>query len=268
MYHKDHSPHEKPSETRGENSERVRNPHQITVNQHVIPQKHLAEWLCGEKVLSVIDKKTGESLQRAPKDAFVVARLWEQPAEQGMIKSTEDLYQEQLSILRSQGSIKHQIITEYFVMLAARAHCAAKKRPLYSDSVMEPLPSIPTQSELEKDEVDQVHDTVRVFRGISDPHATSRLLVAQLLTLIFIKWRSILQDTVWVPYSTSGEKFILPDSNWELLEARFLALPVSPDLVLMDEKLFNQLTEAGQLTPQDLNKKFREASKRYYVAPK
>lgn len=166
MYQKDHSPHETPSETRDDNGKRLKNPNQLTVNQHVIPQKHLAEWLGSEKVITVIDKLTGEPLLRAPKDAFVVARLWDQPAEQGMIKSTEDKYQEQIGLFRSQGEIGRQIIiTEYFVMLAARAHCVAKERPDYG-SIMELPSSMPSQIELEEDEVDQVHDTVRLFRGL------------------------------------------------------------------------------------------------------
>ncbi|SEQ36220.1 hypothetical protein SAMN04244573_01441 [Azotobacter beijerinckii] len=88
------------------------------------------------------------------------------------------------------------------------------------------------------------------------------------LTQIFIRGRLVLQDTVWVPYSTTGGKFILPDSNWALYEAKFLAVPVSPDLVLLDELLFNQLYEAGQLSPEYLNARFLEASLRHYVVPK
>lgn len=268
MYQKNHSPHEEPSETRDGNGKRVKNPNQITINQHVIPQKHLEEWLCGEKIITVIDRLTGEALRRAPKNAFVVARLWDQPAEQGMIKSTEDLYQEQIDVLRSQGNIGRQIIiTEYFVMLAARAYCAVRARPDYG-SIMEPPSSMPSQSELEEDEVNQIHDTVRVFRGAGNVHAMARQVVAGALTSIFIRGRVLLQDTVWMPYSTTGEKFILPDSNLALYEAKFLALPVSPDLVLMDEKLFNHLNETGQLTPQYLNERFLKASVRHYVTPK
>lgn len=96
----------------------------------------------------------------------------------------------------------------------------------------------------------------------------ARQVVTMALASILIKGREVLRDTVWVPYSTSGEKFILPDSNWALYEEGFLVLPVSPDLVLMDEKLFLQLMEAGQLTPQYLNDRFLKASKRYYVTPK
>lgn len=73
---------------------------------------------------------------------------------------------------------------------------------------------------------------------------------------------------MWVPYSTTGEKFILPDSNVALFTARFLAMPVSPDLVLMDENLRVQLQEIGQLTPEYLNRKFLESSVRYHVVPK
>ncbi|EPM73976.1 hypothetical protein A3SO_27553, partial [Pseudomonas syringae pv. actinidiae ICMP 19072] len=45
MYQKNHSPHEKPIENLNEDGTRVKNPNDITVNQHVIPQKHLKQWL-------------------------------------------------------------------------------------------------------------------------------------------------------------------------------------------------------------------------------
>lgn len=268
VYQKDHSPHEKPIEKLSEDGKRVKNPNEITVNQHVIPQAHLKQWLGGEDLLTVIDKSSGESLKRSPKNSFVVARLWDQPTEQGMIKTNEDNYQQQLTLLAETGSIaRSPWITEYFVMLAARAYFAAKERPLY-DSIMEPPSWAPSQAELEDDEVEQVHDTVRIFRGAGNPHATARTIVSMALTQFFIRGRELLKDTVWVPFKMTGEKFILPDSNVALFEKRFLALPVSPDLVLLDEKLLAKLEEASQLTPEYLNKRFLESSVRYYVSPK
>ncbi|QTD32703.1 hypothetical protein [Pseudomonas fluorescens] len=268
MYQKDHCPHETPCETLDENGNRLNNPNRITVNQHVIPQKHLKEWLGGGNLITIHNKQGGDPIHRAPKSAFVVARLWDQPAEQGMIKSTEDNYQEQITLLRKNGDItRSPIVTEYFVMLAARAYFAAKERPLY-DSIMEPPSWMPSQAELEEDEVEQVHETVRFFRGVGNAHAVARQVAAMALTSFFIQGRERLKDAVWVPHSTTGEKFILPDSNVGLFTARFLALPVSPDLVLLDEKLLAQLQELGQLTPEYLNECFLESAIRYYVAPK
>ncbi|PZW75185.1 hypothetical protein DFS21_11392 [Pseudomonas sp. 2848] len=268
VYQKDHSPHEKPIEKLSEDGKRVKNPNEITVNQHVIPQAHLKQWLGGEDLLTIINKSSGEPLKRSPKNSFVVARLWDQPTEQGMIKMNEDNYQQQLKLFAETGSIvRSPWITEYFVMLAARAYFAAKERPLY-DSIMVPPSWTPSQAELEDDEVEQVHDTVRIFRGAGNPHATARTVVSMALTQFFIRARELLKDAVWVPFKTTGEKFILPDSNVALYEKRFLALPVSPELVLLDEKLLAKLQEAGQLTPEYLNKRFLESSVRYYVSPK
>lgn len=152
-------------------------------------------------------------------------------------------------------------------MLAARAYLAAKERPLY-DSILTSPHWMPSQVELEEDEVGQINETVRSFRGAGNPHAIARQVASMALTSFFIQGRERLRETVWVPYATTGEKFILPDSNVALFTARFLAIPVSPDLVLMDEKLRAQLQGAGQLTPEYLNKKFLESSVRYHVAPK
>ena len=268
MYQKYHSPHEAPSETLDENGNRVKNPNRITVNQHVIPQAHLKEWLKDDNLLTIHRKQGGAPIERSPKSAFVVARLWDQQAEQGMIKSTEDNYLKLIDGFRKNGSIERSpIVTEYFVMLAARAYCVAKERPLY-DSIMEPPPCIPSQAQLEKDEVEQVNDTVRIFNGTGDPHATARMIVGMALTQFFIRGRELLKDTAWVPFTTMGEKFILPDSNVALYEQGFPALPVSPELVLLDEKLLAKLQKAGRLTPEYLNKRFLESSVRYYVSPK
>ncbi|MFK3822412.1 hypothetical protein ACI2KL_09390 [Pseudomonas yamanorum] len=268
MYQKDHSPHEKPSEVLDAYGKRVKNPLKITVAQHVIPQKHLNEWLGIAKLLTVVDKLTGESLPRATKDAFVVARLWDQPAEQGMVKVNEDNYQQQLALLAETGSIaRSPWITEYFVMLAARAYVAAKHRPTYAPTMTMPTITL-SQAELEEEEVKQVHSMVRAFGGVGNTDAMARHIVSLALTSYFIQGRELLSEAVWVPYSTNGVKFILPDSNVALFNARFLALPVSPGLVLLEENLLAQLQEAGQLTPEYLNKRFLESSIRHYVAPK
>lgn len=89
-------------------------------------------------------------------------------------------------------------------MLAARAYFAAKERPLY-DSIMEPPSWAPSQAELEDDEVEQVHDTVRIFRGAGNPHATARTVVSMALTQFFIRARELLKDAVWVPLRRRGE---------------------------------------------------------------
>jgi len=268
VYQKDHTPHEKPIEKLNEHGKREKNPNKITINQHVIPQEHLRQWLGGENLLTIIDKLSGEPLKRAPKDSFVVSRLWDQPAEQGMIKTNEDNYQEQLTLLRLTGSIaRSPWITEYFVMLAARAYIAAKHRPTYA-SCMTMTTITPSQAELEEEEVSHVHARARVFDGVGNTHAMARHIVSLALTSYFIQGRELLSEAVWVPYSIDGVKFILPDSNVSLFNARFLALPVSPDLVLLEQNLLTQLQEAQLLTPEYLNERFLESSVRFYVAPK
>lgn len=190
MYQNDHCPHEAPSEMLDENGIRLKNPNRITVNQHVIPQKHLKEWLGGETLITIHRKQGGDPVHRAPKNAFVVARLWDQPAEQGMIKINEDNYQQQLKTLREQGSIaRHAFITEYFVMLAARAYFAAKERPYYA-SIMKPPHWMPSQVKLEEDEVKQINETVRLFRGAGNPHAIARQVASMALTSFSSKGES------------------------------------------------------------------------------
>ncbi|WP_122390344.1 hypothetical protein [Pseudomonas savastanoi] len=266
MHQRDHEPHEKPIEIVDEHGKKTKNPNRITVNQHVVSQKHQEQWAGTNKLLSVVNKLTGERLVRAPKDAFVVTRLWDQPGE-AMVKSTEDWYQTQLGILKTEGAIsRHSLITEYFVMMAARAWCAEKERPLY-DSIMEPPINVPSQAELETDELEQVNESVRVVRGFGDSHAMARFVVSQGLNMFFMRGRERHKATVWVPLKNSDASFVLPDSVLGLLNGNILAFPVSPSLALVDERLLDFFAGYEKLWPDLFNTLFKQLSRRYYVEP-
>lgn len=267
MYRKNHTPHETPLVVEGKSGKRLRNPNQITVNQHVIPQAHLQEWADSKKLLTVMEIKTRKSFSLAPRDAFVVCRLWDQPMEQGTIKSNEDNYQKQIEIFRTTGELAcHISITEYFVMLAVRAYCAAKERPDYP-TTMHSVSYVPSQADLEAAEVKQVRDSVRVIYGAGEGQEFARVVVSMTMTSLFCKGRELLKNTVWIPYVSSEAKFILPDSLWDLYANRYLAFPVSPDLVFIEKKLHESLLESRNLTHEKLNRRFLRASKQHYVRP-
>jgi hypothetical protein len=265
MYRKNHTPHEEPLIVKDESGKNIKNPNEITVNQHVIPQKHLREWVNCKKLLTVIDKDTNKSFTPAPKDAFVVSRLWNQQMEQGTIKNTEDKYQEQIQIFRSTGELaRHIIITEYFVMLAVRAYVAAKERPDYP-SIMESFSYVSSQEELELEEVGQVDSNVWLISGGGTGQEIARSTVSICMTSMFIQGRERWKNAVWLPYESQEVLFVLPDSLWDLYANQMLVFPVSPNLVLIEESLHKKLFESGELTPEKLNALFVYRARQHFV---
>lgn len=265
MYRKNHTEHEPPLEITDEHGRKIKNPNQITVNQHVTARKHLAEWSGSDGRISIVDIETGKTIQARPDDAFVVSRLWDQPMEAGTVKSTEDKYQEEIARLRASNKISnHNLITEYFVMMGARAYCAAKPRPDPEPTMHSPT-FTPTKEELELDELEQVNDSVRFIRGFSE-QSTSRLVVSLAMTTIYLRYTTRLKDCQWVAFATLGEKFILPDSLWFLLEQNFLLLPVSPDLILIESRIHDELSDSGMLNAESLNIFLKQSVRQHYVS--
>jgi len=264
MYRKNHTEHEPPLEITDEHGRKTKNPHQITVNQHVTARKHLAEWSGSDGRISIVDIETGKTIQPRPNDAFVVFRLWDQPMEAGTVKSTEDKYQEEIAVLRASNKISnHDLITQYFVMMGARAYCAAKPRPDHEPIMHSPSFTL-TKEELELDELEQVNDSVRFIQGFSE-QSMSRLVVSQAMTSIYLRYTTRLKNCQWVAFASQGEKFILPDSMWFLLERNFLLLPVSPDIILIESRIHDNLSDSGRLNAEDLNTLLKLSVRQHYV---
>lgn len=77
------------------------NPNKITVNQHVIPKKHILEWSTNGVSVEIYDienKKFKKLLATSP--YFCVMRLWDQWTESNMLKTNEDNYQSQIELMR------------------------------------------------------------------------------------------------------------------------------------------------------------------------
>ncbi|MEN4946532.1 hypothetical protein [Pseudomonas proteolytica] len=71
----------------------------------------------------------------------------------------------------------------------------------------------------------------------------------------------------WVAFTSLGEKFILPDSLWLLLEQQLLLLPVRPELILIESKLYDQLSDSGRLNAETLNIFLKQTVREHYVDP-
>lgn len=267
MYKKSHSKPELPLVIVNEKGQKVSNPNQITMKQHVIAQKHLEEWVAGDGRLTVREKDSKVFLRPTPYDAFRVERLWDQPMEAGTIKSTEDKYQSVLDEFRLTGNlINHRLITEYFVMLAARAHCVTKHRP-EGASMMDSPSRSPSKAELEAEELEHVNEPVRIISGFGTEQHVSRFIVSQYLTTIYLRYVPRFGDCEWVAVPAQGGKFILPDSFWSFLTQGCLMMPASPDLILLEKSIYQQLADSGRLNTEALNEMLMQTARQHYVEP-
>lgn len=267
MYKKNHQPHEAPLIAHDAEGKKVRNPNEITVNQHVIPQAHLKEWSREDGLLNVFDKQKKSWITPAPGDAFVVQRLWDQWTEQTFLGSNERNYQNQADLIKASKPIENnEHISAYFFMLCIRAYVAARERPNYP-STMELSSRVLTQSELEELELQNVGSSVHLsYPGGEDSQSSARETVKFAMNMMFKRGISKFKDVVWTPFSMTGEEAILPDSLIKIDESGLAILPVTPKIVLIGCRANNGFTSDSLLTSSAINEKLISSSVKYYVA--
>lgn len=107
------------------------NPHNLTVNQHVMPRRSIDRFTRNGEV-EVVMLPYGKRAKRHPKnELFCVKRLWDQKAETTGSHSDEEAYIRVADYVLSGGralSLKQQeAVTEMFLLW--RARCRAKQQP-------------------------------------------------------------------------------------------------------------------------------------------
>lgn len=267
MYKKCHSPHEKPVVHEDADGKKTRNPNKITVNQHVIPQAHLKEWVDSRGLLSIFDKHCDTWLTQNPPNAFTVQRLWDQSMEQCTLRTNESNYQKQAALIKSSQPIdSHEHISAYFLMLCIRENIAAEKRP-DSDLMMELSGSAKTQDELEKMELRNMGEAIHESSvGEGGSQSLSRDVVKIMMTMRFMKEIQEFKDVVWTPFMMSDEDAVLPDSLNAIYRRGLKILPVTPKIVLIGSRGIDESRPDPSLRPSKINDMLIDASLRYFVA--
>lgn len=267
MYKKNHTPHEKPLIVSDDQGNKKRNPNEITVNQHVIPQAHLKEWAREDGLLNVFDKQKQSWITPAPQNAFVVQRLWDQWTETTFLGTNERNYLNQADLIKASQPIEsNEHISAYFFMLCIRAAVAAKERPDYP-SFMEFSSPPPTQSELEEIELRNVGSSVHLaYPGGDGSQNSAREAVKMAMNMTFIREVPKFKGTIWTPFSMENEDAVLPDSLVGIDQSGLAILPVTPKIVLIGSGANHCLPNVTKLNPTSINEMLVEASVKYYVA--
>lgn len=256
--------HEKPL---SKNDEHGNNPNKITVNQHVIPKKHLLEWSIDGKMVNVFDIASLEIKNiPAQNPYFCVMRLWDQWTELKMLKTNEDNYQKQLASLRDTGrftNIDH--VMAYYVLLCVRGLLANKERPHYP-SVFSSISCEYNQAELEANELG-MDGPIHIVNGTinADSQHMARQVVKMAMSQTFMQWCNDVKEYNWVIYQSDSEDFILSDAFHVNFSEGFHVLPIDPKQVMIAEPTYDSLKEKNVLSVSFINDIMKKNAVNYYI---
>lgn len=261
------SRHEQPVVLKDNEGKKISNPNRITVDQHVIPQKHILEWSTDGKMVDVCNVSNGKVKSLAASSSFFcVRRLWDQWVELKMLGSNEKNYQEQLCLFKKQQPFsKQEHILEYYIMLCVRAWVANKERPDYP-WIMSELSYEPSQGELEDNEL--AMDGKCHFVEVSSRESSQQLarqVVKMAMLRTFDQWYAVLKGQQWITFHSKDEQFILPDALHESFLNKLYVMPICPNYVLITDATYKYLIENDYLSVSFINKILIESSINYYV---
>lgn len=94
----------------------------ITVNQHVIPKRHISEWSNDESMVNVNEISSNITKRfLASNPYFCAMRLWNQSTETRLLGPNEKNYQDQIDLLKKGLDFtKPEFIFAYYIMLCTR----------------------------------------------------------------------------------------------------------------------------------------------------
>lgn len=258
--------HEKPLVKKAPNGGNINNPNKITVNQHVIPAKHLLEWSKDGKSVTITEGCTGKKTNRLVSDArFCVMRLWDQWTESVTLKSNEDNYQKQIDLIK-RGKEFSEIghVTEYYILLCVRIWVANNERPNYP-SMMTNLSLESTKAELEENELEM--SCVHFVKPTADNQSQdmARQVVKFAMDSAFIQLCAQFKSSNWMVFDSTQEDFVFSDALYKNFKKGVHILPISPKRVLMTESTYRDLTLKHFLSDSYINNLMKENAVHYIV---
>ncbi|HHQ6589686.1 TPA: hypothetical protein ACSTLS_001231 [Serratia fonticola] len=256
--------HEKPL---SKTDKHGKNPNKITINQHVIPCKHLLEWSTDGKMIEVFDigKQVFKTLP-AQSSYFCVMRLWDQWTESEMLKCNEDNYQNQIDFMRGGREFSNaDHITAYYVLLCVRIWVANKERPHYPSNFSS-ISHEYNQSELEDNEL-EMSGSVHVINATIDHDSQhmARQVVKMAMSNAFLEWCQRINKYKWRVYKSDGVGFILSDALYLNFLKGLHVLPINPKQVLIAEPTYEYLEKNGMLSAEFINNIMKTNAINYYI---
>jgi len=264
---KKQSRHEKPI-TVDANGKSIKNPNQITINQHIIPKKHILGWSNDGKQVTVNDLASGEIKRLAASNPyFCVMRSWDQWTENNMLRVNEENYQAQIRLMMDKQPFTHpEHITAYYAMLCVRTWVANKERPDYPCEMTE-LSYECSKEELEQNEIEMLDSNVHIISSTLDNSSQhmARQVVKLSMNSAFIQFCEALKGIKWNIFRSKSKFYHLSDAFYNNYTRKLHILPVFPDCVLIADTTYKSFIKNGLLDVEYINELLVKEANKFYI---
>ncbi|MBA0212131.1 hypothetical protein [Pectobacterium brasiliense] len=262
--------HEEPMFGQDKNGVSRKNPNNITINQHIIPKKHLTYWSSDGRNVVVKNISTENELT-IPFDnpLFCVKRLWDQGVELDF-KKIEDEYQSQLESVLN-GGIKAKFnmnsFVDYYKSIVIRCELSKKERPHYV--VGADLIGEHTKEQLEKSEWELVDNETGIFTipvaESAESQSASRFVVRISIDMIFSQLDELFANTNWniIFLEENHESLFISDAIFHFHENGFHLLPLTPRILLISAE--TKIKMGNALKSSVINKLMMKFSSIYCI---
>lgn len=203
-----------------------KNPHRVSVNQHIFPIKCIKRFTSGNFV-ELKDLKRGITRNAKPNDeVFICKRLWDHASETGFMKSVEDSFQNLVDKLVKGESVpieeRNKVVTEFYSLWCARFSIS---KHAINETIFLPVEGdILTKDEEEK--VESMNMTFVRSNGVMP----ERFINGGQAQLRYIYYKQLYKSkrTNWGIVKANEKEFIVPDNFLKVM-----VVPISPKLAFI-----------------------------------
>ncbi|MDW1741532.1 DUF4238 domain-containing protein [Vibrio sp. Vb2354] len=261
--------HEKPISVTTDTGKKQSNPNQLSINQHIVPQKHLMKWSKNGKVIHIFDKKNKNFKTLPPKaNLFGEMRLWDQWTEAKLLKTNEDNFNNYIDQIQdlAQSEFSQECL-EYYAMLVARTQIASMGRPSSTPSLLTNLNYELSKGELEQSELDMLDSDIPIIYASSDRASQhlDRQVVKFALQSLFFSWMSQLEGMSWTLLESKNGNFSLSDSFYNNAQKGIHILPINPNFVWVSANYMNKIYYELSTINYHINNIIEDGAVRYHT---
>lgn len=224
------------------------NKHHFTINQHVIPKKHIEQFYNDKGLVEVFNIKQKKFFSaKANNPCFCVKRKWDQRTESCLMKKIEDAFQEEIVKNKSFDERGHKVISQYFFLLVARKNLGNEgDTKLFG--VSERNLSIEEQENLERKGYIYLLEG-----GVIKERFTNSLNILRDIDCLTIKNENL----KWGLITTETGEFIMPDNlgSWFMF-------PISPKKCFVGGCFDANINSYRKIA--DINNSFVKESKEFF----
>lgn len=232
-----------------------RNPHGLTINQHVLPRASIARFANEGGLVPTYLYNEQKTILLHPKDKlFCARRIWNQASEHGFMKRIEDSFQTLADNILSRAvnqplkPTENKIISQFYALCRLRAE--ARQTPTQNYQLKGVMP----ENTLTNDQEEILEKNGYIFaldKSIPSRHIASIRIQFLLNTLCT-------SDTTWAVVYSREIEFIVPDSFGEIG-----IVPLSPNFCLIVNQEYGEISYDNAIK---INRMAINCASKYYFA--